>query len=500
MQELSLPKEKPNIVIILLDAVRARSLKFYGASRNTTPFLTSMEKEFTIYENAISSSYWTMPSVASLFTGMYTSGHGLVSDGDKLDKSFATMPALLRQHGYRCSAFVKNIYVSEYSGLTSTFHDFYSTSGFDTIKEIMSRLSRKMVSNLQPPGITRSYGQNVNSGNRLLEGFYNASARCFDLMIDRGSGHFVRCFSRWLEKYKNKPFFAYLHFFETHSPYRTPLNFAFKFSSLRDNIKRLFVNHDHLKYLLKKCQMTADDFSILLSAYYSSINYADYLIGRVVRLLQKRGVYDETLIVILSDHGDNIGYHGLMFHYFCLYDTLIKIPLLVKFPAHIGVAGRISQVVQNVDIFPTILSQLGIKDTAVWEQTQGNDLLGLAAPRREQGLAVSELVKAFGPDRAQYREQLSKFDRRLLSVRTRDRKFIYSSRGDHECYDLAKDPVEMHNLYPDNSFSDLMQKVSKYYARMNDFYRSNREKIDGEIAEIDIDESTVEQLKALGYM
>ena len=246
--------------------------------------------------------------------------------------------------------------------------------------------------------------------------------------------------------------------------------------------------------------MTSQNFDILRSAYDNSICYVDHLIGKIVRLLQTNGVYDNTLVVVIADHGDNIGDHGLMFHYSCLYDTLIKIPLLVKFPAHIGLTGRISRVVQNVDIFPTILSLLDIQDTQARKQIQGNDLLGLAAPRRDQDLAVSELIKTFGPDRAGYREQLSRFDRRLLSLRTKDRKFIYSSMGDHECYDLAKDAAEMHNLYPDDSFSDLIEKGSKYYARMNDFYLFHREKIDGVVDDGNIDESMVEQLKSLGYL
>ena len=81
---------KPNIVIILLDAVRAQNLPFYGYDRNTTPFLSSVADEFCIYQNAISSSYWTMPSIASLFTGMYTSSHGLLADLDKLDDAIAS--------------------------------------------------------------------------------------------------------------------------------------------------------------------------------------------------------------------------------------------------------------------------------------------------------------------------------------------------------------------------------------------------------------------------
>ena len=492
---------KPNIVIISLDAVRAQNLSFYGYSRNTTPFLSSMEGELATYENAISSTYWTMPSVASLFTGMYTSGHGLVVDGDKLSPSLQTLPKILRQHEYRCGAFVRNVYVSEYSGLHRDFDDFYSTFVLDSVKKVASKISRRGMSRLQLPGITRLYNLPSRDGNTLKKYFATIAARSVDVLFDTGAGKFVQDFSGWVKQYRSNSFFAYFHFLETHTPYRAPLKFAFEFLSLRDNLKKLFINHDHLKFLLGECDMTSEDFRILVSCYDNSIRYVDHLIGKIVRLLQTNGVYDNTLIIVLADHGDNIGDHGLMFHYSCLYDTLIKIPLLVKFPADINLTGRISQVVQNVDILPTILSLLDIQDTQARKQIQGNDLLGVAAPRREQDLAVSELVKAFGPDRAQYREQLSKFDRRLLSVRTRDRKFIHSSRGDHECYDLATDPDEMDNLYlKDDRFSDLMAKASKYYAGMDDFYRSHREKIDGSVDDSNIDESMIEQLKSLGYM
>jgi len=491
----------PNIVLIVLDAVRAQNLPFYGYYRNTTPFLFSIEKDLALYKNAVSSTYWTMPSIASLFTGMYTSGHGLVVDGDKLSPSLQTLPRILRQHGYRCGAFVRNVYVSEYSGLDRDFDDFYSTFVLDSLKKAASKISKKGMSRLQPPGINQLYDPPSRDGDTLKRYFSNIAARSVDVLFDTGAGKFVQDFSGWVKQYRSNPFFAYFHFLETHTPYRAPLKFAFEFLSLRDNLKKLFINHDHLKFLLAECGMTSEDFRILLSCYDNSIRYVDHLIGKIVRLLQKHRVYDETLIMVLADHGDNIGDHGLMFHYFCLYDTLIKIPLLIKFPAHIGLTGRISQVVQNVDIFPTILSLLGIKDRAVCEQIQGNDMLGVAAPRREQDLAVSELIKTFGPDRAQYREQLSRFDRRLLSLRTRNRKFIHSSKGDHECYDLAKDPAEMHNLYlKDDRFSDLMAKASKYYARMDDFYRSFKHRIDGDIDEDAIDDTMIEQLKSLGYM
>jgi arylsulfatase A-like enzyme len=491
----------PNIVIIVLDAVRAQNLPFYGYHRNTTPFLSSIEQDLAIYKNAISSTYWTMPSIASLFTGMYTSGHGLVADGDRLDTVLTPLPEVLRKQGYRCSAFVRNVYVSEYSGLNADFHDFYSKYGIDTLSNILSKISKNSIDHFRPPGITRSSDILLDDESLLREKLYNLLSRSSDVLIDRGSANFVNRFSEWLKDYKTRPFFAYMHFFETHSPYRSARRFAFKFLSLRDNLRKLFVNHDHLKLLLNKCNMTSDDFRILESAYDNSINYVDHLIGRVVGLLKRHGVYDDTLLIILADHGDNIGDHGMMFHYFCLYDSLIKIPLIVKFPVSIGLRGKISEVVQNVDLFPTILSLLGLRDNKAWEQTQGNDLLGKVPPRRERNLAISELVKVFGPDRSRYTKRLSRFNRLLLSARTKNRKFIYSSRGDHECYNLSDDPGELKNLYPDvDGFTDLRQKASKYYATMYEFYMANKQKIDGTIPADLMDQSIIDQLKSMGYM
>lgn len=493
-------KLKPNIVIISLDAVRAQNLPFYGYHRNTTPFLTSVEQDLFIYENAISSSYWTMPSIASLFTGMYTSGHRLVVDGDKIDSSLCLLPELLQKHGYRSAGFVRNVYVSEYSGLHRGFNNFYSEFLLDKLKAAASLVSKNGVSRLQPPGITRLSNQTSNN-SAIKKYFSQIAARSVDILMDSGSRTFVRNFSSWLDDYKTEPFFAFFHFLETHSPYRAPLKFAFKFLSLRDQLKKFNINHNHLDYLLGRSSMTAEDFQLLQSAYDNAIHYADYLIKKIFRLLQEQGVYDNTLIIILSDHGDNIGDHGLMFHYFCLYDTLIKIPLIVKYPRHIGLTGRKAEVAQNVDIFPTILSILDVQDKKPWEQIQGNDLLGKAPLKREKNLAISELVKAFGPEREHFKEQLIRYNRRLLSVRTTDRKFIFSSEGDHECFDLASDPAEINNLYPDNArFLDLMEKASMFYDKMNDFYISNKNKIDGGINPELLDRSVIEQLKSLGYM
>lgn len=490
---------KPNIVLIILDAVRGQNIPFYGYHRDTTPFLSSTENDYAIYENAISSSYWTLPSIASTFTGLHSSGHGLLADGDKLDENLCTLPQILSEQGYSCAAFVRNIYVSEYSGLNRGFHDFYSRYELDNLKKLVSLFSNLPIKLLQPPGIKK--GPSNEDGHHLISLLSNVAARIFDIVIDSGGRRFVSDFSKWLIKNREAPFFTYFHFMETHTPYRAPIKYAFNFLSLRDNLKKFLINHNHLNYLINNSCMSSKDFQILSYAYDNSIRYSDHLIQKIVTLLKNHKLYDDTLIIIISDHGDNIGDHAMMFHYFCLYDTLIRIPFIVKFPSRIGLKGRISKIVQNVDIYPTILSILEIGNEKAWAQIQGNDLLQNAEPRRETGIAISELIKPFGPDRLNYKHLLSRYNRRLLSIRTKDRKLIYSSRGDHEYYNLSKDPLESTNLsFHKAEYEDLLKIAAKYFRRMDNFYLSNKNKLGGEIINNKIDESVAGQLKSLGYM
>lgn len=491
---------KPNIIIIALDAVRAQNLPLYGYHRNTTPLLCSLVKDFVVYKNAISSSYWTMPSVASLFTGMYTTGHGLVVDGDQLDQTLPSLPVILKNKGYRSAAFVRNVYVSAYSGLNRYFDDFFSSYELDHLKSLFAKLARNSLGNIQPPGIT-NVGESFQEKNESKYRSWNILARLVDLIFDSGSRRFVRDFNSWLRADHGRPFFAYFHFLETHSPYRAPLKYAFNFLTFQENIKKLFLNQNHLTFLTNRNVMSTDDIDIMIGAYDNAIRYLDTLIGEIIGLLKTNKHYEDTMIIILSDHGDNIGDHGLMFHYWCLYDTLIKIPLLIKYPSVIEMKGKIDRIAQNVDILPTILGILDINDQSNCRNIEGNDLLQDDQYRRPPEIAISELVKPFGPDRAKLRKRFPQYDRRLLSVRTKDKKFIYSSRKDHECYDLRSDPHELTNLYPKtNGFEHLKRYAQIYYHRMDEFYQKNIAKIEGQPEIAGMDSRILEKLKSLGYM
>jgi arylsulfatase A-like enzyme len=462
------------------------------------PYLFSIHNQLAVYKNAVSSSYWTMPSIASLFTGQYSSSHGLVVDGDKLDSSLYTLPEFLERNGYNCAGFVNNLYVSEYSGLNRGFHNFYSDSNLDIAKKCLKKILNKQMKQMLPPGITNTKNNEINIESSP---FFNGVARVIDNCIDRGSKHYLSKLKKWIKKNINTPFFVYFHIFETHSPYRAPGKYAFKFLRLKDHLTKISINHNHLQFLLNPNSLGEKEIEILKSAYDNSILYADQVIQRIFKMLKKTGVYDNSIIVLISDHGDNIGDHGMMFHYFCLYDSLIHVPLFIKFPKNLLQPGEYHQVVQNVDIFPTICSLLDSKEESLWKQFEGNDLLKKRPPARDPQIAISELIKIFGPDRDQYKKKLGKFNRRLLSIRTKEGKFIFSSKSDHEYYNIKQDPFEMKNLYgKTDEYYELERIAVKNYKKMDAFYQANKDRIDGIDGNEHLEEDIKNRLKSLGYM
>ena len=494
--------KKPNIVILVWDAVRAKNLPFYGYHRNTTPFLQSIEKDFAIYQNAISSSYWTLPSITSLFTGMYTSRHGLLVDNDTIDPSIDLLACILGEEGYSCGAFNRNPYVSDYTGLDTGFHEYVSDAKcvWDYLKKFEQKVKKRFSTD---PRFVSEKDDSLFT-DTFQNRMFNAMKHMPDTLADSGSGRMARLFSKWIrqKKAQNKPIFAFFQSIETHSPYRAPLLYSLKYLSLHGLYRKMFINQNHMSYLLGRTAMTESDFGILRCAYDNSILYSDEITRRIIQTLKNENLYDDTLLIVMADHGESIGEHNLMFHVWSLYDDLIKVPLFIKYPKDVGITGTISKIVQNVDILPTILALLGKHNHRVCARLQGNSLVDTSIANRDPDIAVSELIKAFGPDKIAYRSKLTQYDRRLLSLRTASEKIIYSSRGDHEFYDLLNDPEELKNLFgqAESKCTEFEVKVLHYYREMDAFYQKNSSHIEGETTVEIEDEIIKEKLSQLGYL
>ncbi|MBM3226985.1 MAG: sulfatase, partial [Candidatus Tectomicrobia bacterium] len=195
------------------------------------------------------------------------------------------------------------------------------------------------------------------------------------------------------------------------------------------------------------------DFTLLQACYDGALASLDAAVGALLDWLRQRQILDRTLLIITSDHGENIGEHGLMSHAYSLHDTLIHVPLLIRYPALFPPGQRVTHQVQLTDLFPTILDTLGLDVPDVRRELQGVSLLApLEAP--EQRLAFAEML-APHPSMAALNRRVGlpvetphpALDRALRCVRTPAAKLIWASDGNHALYDLHQDPQETTNCY-----------------------------------------------------
>jgi arylsulfatase A-like enzyme len=218
--------------------------------------------------------------------------------------------------------------------------------------------------------------------------------------------------------------------------------------------------------------MGQDDFELLRDLYDAALAYLDSEIGRLYSFLSDRRLLQDTVVVLTSDHGDNIGDHGLMDHAYSLHDTLLRVPLVITYPD--GPAGlRVSEQVQLVDIFPTVAHLAGCNDPAGWDRLQGRDIHPSQGPLPCDRAAFSECLAPHPPIASlrkrvrAVKHDLSVYDHSLEAVRTMSHKLIWASDGRHELYDLERDPMERRNLAHEEPalVEDLRAKLDGWRAQ-----------------------------------
>ncbi|MGH9339828.1 MAG: sulfatase family protein [Acidobacteriota bacterium] len=400
---------RPNVLLIVMDAVRADHLSPYGYARKTSPTLDRVAAEGVLYESAISAAPWTLPSTASLFTGRYARDHGVSSMKLKLQPSQVTIAELLREAGYQTVGFSGNAFVGEVWGLAQGFDEF-----FDVWR-----------------GLSES-------------------------RVDDGAEATNEWISDWLETSRDtdRPFFMFAMYFEPHFPYSPPRPYSTRFlpdGADPEQVARLrsWKHPREVGYVLKApgMEVTEREFEILKSQYDGEISYLDSRIGELLADFKTRGILDNTIVVITSDHGEHFGEHSLMDHKMSLYEEVIRTPLIIRYPPALSAGVRVRQQVQNVSILPTVLSLAGLK----CPDNLNSPPLPIRGGQAGQRYAFSEFERpAMFLDvmkEAFPQADPSPFDRALKAVRTERYKFIWSSDLKHELYDLKRDPREQNNLY-----------------------------------------------------
>ena len=455
-----------------MDAGRADHLSCYGYARPTTPHLDRIAAEGTLYEKAISAAVWTVPSHASLFTGMYLSGHGLRGRSLKLRQDLPTMAGFLSAQGYDTLALTANALIGQATGLAR---------GFTELKDI-----RNVFQGQRLPGWQKK-------ANALYRRLYYGRSPHQNTWYDSGAWRLTYDMQRWIRQQQRngdgRPFFIFANYMEPHLRYDPPRAFRQRFLTPAQEKRWQQVNQNAWKYMSGELSMTDDDWDILTRLYDAELAYLDSRLGQLYEFLQQSQLLDNTLLIVTSDHGENLGEHQMMDHQYCVYETLTSVPLLVRYPARFEAGMRSEALVQSVDLLPTLAELVAVQDDPGLGRVQGQSLLS-AMPR---DFAVTEYL---APQLHSFRREGVEFDtrfsRQLRAIRTEQYKYIWSSDGADELYDLQVDPGERRNLI------EVERETAVSLA--NQLQQWVEQHTIAAEAETRLDEAVISRLEALGYI
>jgi len=462
---------KPNILFIVWDAVRYDHLSYNGYERQTTPFLESIAGELVHFENAITSASWTLPSHVSMFTGLYPSEHGMVRSSDYLPTNAPILAEILSKAGYQTAGFSQNIFIGKKAGLDRGFDTFLGDRQLRDISIYKRGLPLRAVAK-----VLRSLKVVSDEWGHMW-----ASART------------VNAVQNWLvESWQPRfPFFIFINFMDAHWPMHPPPQFRG-----RGAVSRTAKKDDFSMYTAIAPEISSDQIQEWLSLYDASIAYLDFQLERLFGFLFSRKLLDDTAVVIVSDHGENYGEHGLFGHVLCIYDTLIHVPLLVRFPDP-RLQGIVYQPqVSIVDLFPTILELAQINGA---HPHQGRSLIQQIAQPDEQRCVFAERCAIQSNHLQQLLDLNPQYDASWLlqaqkCIRTPHYKYIWSDSNQHELYDLYVDPQEQHNLVN----ADVPEK-EELRSRLETWMSQVEAQMVPETRTED-DEAVIKRLAELGYL
>jgi arylsulfatase A-like enzyme len=430
----------PNLLLVTLDTLRFDHLACYGNKIVQTPVLDALAADGCLFEAAFSQAPTTTPSHCSIMTSTYTARHDALN-GSAMKVGFPTLAEILQTNGYETSAFVSSTTVrSTNSGLHR---------GFDYYEDSIS---------LYTPLFRNDEYQFVLLAYLFVK-----------MQKSQIPGHIVTNRALpWLDKCGQGPFFCWLHYFDPHDPYDAPRPYKDMYDG-----------------------KIAPTLPCMLhrSRYAGEVTYTDFQLGRIIKALKDKRLYDDMLIIVTADHGEAFGEkHGDVTEYRhgrYLYDTTQHVPLIIKLPGGKGAGRRIQDVVQLIDLAPTILDYLNGSPP---ESFQGRSLLDLlnGEKRSEPGTAYAER-KIRPPSLGRISQQrLIK----MMAMRTAAIKYICdTTRERQELYDITCDPTETVNIYRAKP-----EVIKACYKSIQDTLAESAES-----SVIDYDPKVLEQLKSLGY-
>jgi uncharacterized sulfatase len=371
-------QRRPNIIFIVLDTQRVDRLSCYGYNRPTSPQLDGLAEHATLFEMAISPAQWTIPAHASMFTGQYPFLHQTVQSDRALPAELPTVTEILAQNGYHTFAFCNNPLVGVLNnGLRRGFQRFFNYASFmpdlvpspKVAPHVLAQAGEKVRGGVQY--LVREIERQFGRSERLLALSQESFFVPFWSRLGNFKGDIVQSAGdvcRYVRAYHQdeKPYFLFLNSMETHLPYWPAKPFTRKYAGWvgRDKQARSFMskfNREAYRWATPVTHPLSElEMQALNAMYDAEVAFQDHHVGRIFETLDDLHAWDNTLIIVASDHGEGFGEHNYMGHAFTLYQEVVHVPLVVHFPGGEMAGRRIPQPVSTRRIFHTILEQAGI--------------------------------------------------------------------------------------------------------------------------------------------
>lgn len=413
-------EERPNVLIVGIDTLRARALGAYGRQPSITPAIDHLAAESDVWLNAFATANATNPSFASIMTGLYCKSHGVYDNETFLDVELPILAELFADAGYATGA------------ILSARH-------------------------LEPAGLARGFADVVASQLTF------AGELPVDLIMS------------WMAD-QERPFFAWVHLFDPHTPHTPPLPYAHGYHA----VSLSGLKPPPVWEAFREPGPRTFSEPVLggeKDLYDGEVAYVDRQIARLLGFLESRGLLTTTIVVFVADHGENLEEHGIRYNHAGLWDTTVHVPLMIRWPGEKRSGRRLDSLVQTHDLFPTLLRAAGLE----LPPSDGEDLLALStSPHNGRRAVFAEHAGGGG-----------------AMVRTRSHK-VFVASGAYEVadgtylYDLVADPEEEHALGQD------APEEARRLVTVLERWRAARTARDATAVELSAEDE--ERLRALGYL
>lgn len=533
----------PDIIFIVLDTHRADRLGLYGYDRPISPNLDRFAAQGVVFEQAIAPAQWTVPSHASMFTGLYPTAHGVVQSSRALSADRPHLAETLRDAGYDTVGFCNNPLVGILNnGFKRGFRTFYNYGGaFPSLPQSSSHLPWPL------SRAAEAYTQFLRRISYPIQNFFGQSDIAFRVSLnawltplwskmanfkgqnERSVQDIVTFLQNREKRAGERPLFLFLNLMETHLPFWPPGEFIdrvapyFRNSKEARTIMRTW-NREAYRWAAPLAEPLSElESQVLSDLYDAEVAYQDNYLGQLFDWLEQRQRRDNTLTIIVADHGDGLGEHGYMGHAFVAYQELVHVPLILHWPGQLAANQRISTPVSTRRVYHTMLNAAGnlpddprLDEAAIGRLTLNHTIRG-ADP--EQKTAFSEVypplnfVKAIQARQPELLESKRCLQMRRAVVRQSKLqpgdgeatavKLIRVDEQPDELFDLTADPLELEDLLPEYPAESHAAVAALNRALEQMVFRVNRER-DGQVAgaavDVDSDEQLRQRLRGLGYL